>query len=119
MKDSYLVSRVALHRVSSSASLRPCLDVNYVLHPNCSQLIGCRGNPDWAQSVPPSAEVVAMPFAGMFFPTWGETEFTHSRREFPLVVRETDIISLFPMVFTSIWQSSSTRASRARGRCDM
>ena len=67
--------------------------------------IGCHNNADWAQSALPSAKVVAMPFAGMFFPARVEIEFTHFLRELHLLGSEIDINSLFSMVVTSLWKS--------------
>jgi len=67
--------------------------------------IGCHNNADWVQSVLPSAKVVAMPFAGMFFPARVEFEFTHFLRELHLLAPEIDINRLFSKVVTSLWAS--------------
>jgi len=67
--------------------------------------IGCHNHADWVQSVLPSAKVVAMPVAGMFFPAKVELEFTHFLRELHFLAPEIDINRLFSKIVTSLWQS--------------
>ena len=57
--------------------------------------MGCHNNTDWAQSVLPSANVVAMRLAGMFFPARVDIEFTHFLCKLHFVTSEIDINSLF------------------------